>query len=110
MFTLPDIFRDDEIATANMPQMAKVDDWNDVKFKDDILKPLLNEDQKCKLWNKLRNSSRYIATQHKQDPKDPKNIIVEQVLDTGDVSFNDPFTEIMATLRRRILPKTNEDT
>ena len=110
MFTLPDIFRDDEIATANMPQMAKVDDWNDVKFKDDILKPLLNEDQKCKLWNKLRNSSRYIATQHKQDPKDPKNTIVEQVLDTGDVSFNDPFKEIMATLRRRILPKTNEDT
>ena len=110
MFTLPDIFRDDDIASANMPQMAKFDDWNDVKFKDDILKPLLGLDQKCKLWNKLRNSSRYIATQHKPDPKDPKNIIVEQVLDTGDVSFNDPFTEIMATLRRRILPKTNEDT
>jgi len=26
-----------------------------------------------------------------------------------DASFNDPFKEIMATLRRRILPKTNED-
>jgi hypothetical protein len=37
----------------------------------------------CKLWNRLTNSSRYIATQHKVDPKDPKNIIVEQVLDTG---------------------------
>ena len=109
MFTLPDIFRDNEIDPDVMPQIPKVDDWNDVKFKDD-LKKMISLDDKCKLWNKLRNSSRYIATQHKQDPKDPKNIIVEQVLDTGDVSFNDPFKEIMATLRRRILPKTNEDT
>lgn len=109
MFTLPDIFRDNEIDPDVMPHIPKVDDWNDVKFKDE-LKPMISLDEKCKLWNKLRNSSRYIATQHKQDPKDPKNIIVEQVLDTGDVSFKGPFTEIMATLRRRILPKTNEDT
>lgn len=109
MFTLPDIFRDDEIDPDKMPQMSKVDDWNDVKFKDEI-KTMMLTDETCKLWNKLRNSSRYIATQHKPDPKDPKNIIVEHVLDTGDVSFKGPFTEIMATLRRRILPKTNEDT
>lgn len=108
MFTLPDIFKDNDIDPTNMPQVPKVYDWNDVKFKDD-LNALISLDDKCKLWNKLRNSSRYIATQHKPDPKDPKNIVVEQVLDTGDASFNDPFKEIMATLRRRILPKTNED-
>ena len=64
----------------------------------------------CKLWNRLTNSSRYIATQHKVDPKDPKNIIVEQVLDTGEASFKNPFKEIIVTLRHRILPTTNEDT
>jgi hypothetical protein len=115
MFTLPDIFRNDAIDPGLMPSIVvvpKVDDWNDVKFKDDLQKMIddCNEDAQCKLWNKLRNSSRYIATQHIPDPKDAKNIIVQQVLDTGDPSFKDPFREIIATLRRRILPKTNEDT
>ena len=112
MFTLPDIFRNDNIDPVQMPSIPKVDDWNDVKFKDDLQKMIDddNKDAQCKLWNKLRNSSRYIATQHIPDPKDAKNIIVQQVLDTGDPSFKDPFREIIATLRRRILPKTNEDT
>jgi hypothetical protein len=112
MFTLTDIFQDNDIDVEQMPSIVvvpKVDDWNDVNFKDE-LKTMISPDEKCKLWNKLRNSSRYIATQHRPDPKHPKNIIVEQVLDTTDVSFNDPFKEIIATLRRRILPKTNEDT
>ena len=97
-----------EIAADNTPEMAKVDNWNDVKFFDDI-RALTNADEECKLWNKLRNSSRYIATEHIADPQDGNNRIVQKVLDTGDASFAPPFTEIMATLRRRILPKTNED-
>jgi hypothetical protein len=113
MFTLPDIFRNDNIEPGLMPSIVvvpKVDDWNDVKFKDDLQK-MIDDDKKdaqCKLWNKLRNSSRYIATKHSKDTKD--KIVVEEVLDTGDASFKDPFREIIATLRRRILPKTNEDT
>jgi hypothetical protein len=63
-------------------QCPKSIDWNDIKFKDE-LKTIPTHNMECKLWNRLRNSSRYIATQHKVDPKDPKNIIVEQVLDTG---------------------------
>jgi hypothetical protein len=112
MFTLPDIFRNDAIDPGLMPSIPKVDDWNDVKFKNDLQEMFNdgNEVAQCKLWNKLRNSSRYIATEHSPDPKDPKNIIVQRVLDTGDPSFKDPFREIIATLRRRILPKTNEDT
>ena len=108
MYKLPDLFAMEEIAADNIPEMAKVDDWNDVKFKDDIQRES-NYDKECKLWNKLRNSSRYIATEQIEDPKDGNNRIVQKVLDTGDASFAPPFAEIMATLRRRILPKTNED-
>jgi hypothetical protein len=108
MFSLPDIFRKDNINADLLPPIPKVNDWNDVKFKED-LKTMMSHDQKCKLWNKLRNFSRYIATKHIPDPTDAKNKIVQQVLDIGDPSFKDPFTEIIATLRRRILPKTNED-
>jgi hypothetical protein len=102
---LPDIFEDKNIDPDNMPSIPKITDWNDVKFKEDL--KTCPHDQKCKLWNKLRNSSRYIATKHRKDAKD--NTVVEEVLDTGDRSFEDPFREIIATLRRRILPKTNED-
>jgi len=108
MFTLPDMFFLEIPAPVDVPQIAKVDDWNDVKFKDDIQEEL-DSDEECKLWNKLRNSSRYIATQTIEDPANANNVLVQMVLDTGDGSFNAPFKEIMATLRRRILPKTNED-
>lgn len=108
MYTLPDMFLLEHDPHFEIPEMAKVDDWNDVKFKDDILAEG-DFDEECKLWNKLRNSSRYIATEHIADPQDGNNRIVQKVLDTGDASFKPPFTEIMATLRRRILPKTNED-
>jgi len=108
MYTLPDMFFLQAPSEDNMPHMAKVDDWNDVKFVDVIMAhPDFNEE--CKLWNKLRNSSRYIAMETIDDPANANNVLVQNVLDTGDASFNDPFKEIMATLRRRILPKTNED-
>jgi len=108
MYTLPDMFLLERDAHFDIPEMAKVDDWNDVKFISDIVDEE-DVDEECKLWNKLRNSSKYIATEHTADPQDGNNRIVHKVLDTGDASFAPPFTEIMATLRRRILPKTNED-
>jgi hypothetical protein len=109
MFTLPDIFQNNDIDPDNMPAVQKLADWNDIEFTEN-LKNAGNDDAICKLWNKLRNSSRYIATQHKADPKDANNRIVEQVLDPGPASFEDPFKQIISTIRQRILPKTNENT
>ena len=107
MYTLPDTFMVRNLDLNNLPKTSKVSDWNNVTFIDE-LKKMAALDQKCKHWNTLRNSSRYIALETTTDPKEGQK--VEKVLDTGDASFQDPLKEIMATIRRRILPKPNEDT
>jgi hypothetical protein len=75
-------------------------------FKDELKNA--KEYQRNELWNRLRNSSRYIATDIGQDEK-TKSKIVKKTLDTGSTSFEAPFDSIIDTLRRRILPKPNED-
>ena len=58
------------------------------------------------LWNNLRNSSRYIATETEEDDR-TKKTLVKKMLDTS--ILDGPFKFIIDTLRRRILPKPNED-
>lgn len=107
MFTLPDTFVEHELDTINLPGMDPKGEWNDVQFIENLNKASTDNDE-CKLWNNLRNSSRYIATKTTLDAKGKP--VVDKVLDTGDASFQNPLKEIMATIRRRILPKPNEDT
>ena len=110
MYTLPDIFKSVDINEANMPGMEanlKVhESWYNMTFKDELKNA--KEYQRNELWNRLRNSSRYIATDMDTDQK-TKSKIVKKTLDTGSTSFASPFDSIIATLRRRILPKPNED-
>lgn len=104
MYTLPDIFRKDNITNDNILSISQKDKWTDENFINDFLNS--NDlEGKCKLFNKLRNSSRYIVTNPDED-----DLTKMEVLDTGDANFDEPFKEIMNTLRRRILPKPNEDT
>lgn len=107
MFTLPDTFVEHELNPTNLPGMDPKGEWNDVQFIENLNKASTDNDE-CKLWNNLRNSSRYIATKTTLDAKGKP--VVDKVLDTGDASFQNPLKEIMATIRRRILPKPNEDT
>ena len=110
MYTLPDIFKLDDINDANMPEMAanlKVhESWYNMTFKNELKKA--KGDQRNELWNRLRNSSRYIATDIETD-QTTKSKTVKKTLDTGSTSFASPFDSIIDTLRRRILPKPNED-
>ena len=110
MYTLPDIFKLVDINDANMPRMEanlKVhESWYNMTFKDELKNA--KEYQRNELWNRLRNSSRYIATDMDTDQK-TKSKTVKKTLDTGSNSFTSPFDSIIATLRRRILPKPNED-
>jgi hypothetical protein len=107
MHTLPDTFKKGELDPTDLPGMDPKGEWNDVQFTKKLA-DAPSEEIKCKLWNNLRNSSRYIATKTTLDAKGKP--VVDKVLDTGDASFQNPLKEIMATIRRRILPKPNEDT
>jgi len=102
MYTLPDIFKRHNIVLDDYNSKLKVDEWNDLEFLKEFLRVDLTT--KSKLMNKLRNSSKYIVTNSEERDKTKIN-----VLDIND-NFDEPFKEIMTTLRRRILPKPNEDT
>ena len=118
MFTLPDVFKDeqtdgDELRVCQIPKIAE---WNNEKFIDklELLYEEVNEeteldnDKLFKLWNKLRNSSKYIATQTEAVNKHGvETKTVRHVVSLGDVSFDEPFKHIISTIRRRILPKPN---
>jgi hypothetical protein len=117
MYTLPSLFKKQLVQDLEPFQTPKVADWNDATFKDKLDK--INEDDSedekeealCKVWNKLRNSSKYIVTntetvtKHGIETKE-----VRHVVSLGDVSFDEPFKHIISTIRRRILRKPNEDT
>jgi hypothetical protein len=106
MYTLPDIFRNR--ALSNLPGVAcppKVHySWWDMTFSKQwrTSKSLARNE----LWNNLRNSSRYIATETEEDDR-TKKTLVKKMLDTS--ILDGPFKIIIETLRRRILPKPNED-
>lgn len=68
MYTLPDTFKMRTLNLDNLPKTSKVSDWNNVTFIEE-LKEMLTLDPKCKHWNTLRNSSRYIALETTTDPQ-----------------------------------------
>jgi hypothetical protein len=73
-------------------------------FKDDLKDA--KKDQRNELWNDLRNSSRYIVTETGEDDRTKKTVVKKEL----NISILDgPFKFIIDTLRRRILPKPNED-
>ena len=104
MYTLPDMFKQPVNVDA-LPSMQKVDDWNDTSFVGN-LRAADSRERETVLWNKLRNSSKYVMTTSNNANG---HVEVMQVLDTGTSSFDDPFAEIVSSMRRRIGPKPNED-
>lgn len=106
MYTLPDVFFCENKSYLDYEKIPKIDDWTINTFFQDLLLHE-NAQHQATMWNNLRNSSKYIALDISNVPNQPTTAI--NVLDTGEANFEEPFKEIMMTLRRRILPNLFEN-